>query len=178
MPRVPYIQIENAKSGDLASLNREIGRLRGRILNLHRVLANNPPALHAFMGMSRYVRDDSSLPDSLRELAVLTVAHALKSEYELHQHSPIARRLGITEVQLRELPNWRKSTNFSAVQRAVIAFASEATTKRRVSDASFAEVTDHLPRPQVVDLAIIVGWYHLCHVLIDSLAVEIEPAEL
>jgi len=130
------------------------------------------------MAMSRYVRDDSSLPDSLRELAVLTVAHALKSEYELHQHSPIARRLGITEVQLRELPNWRKSTNFSAVQRAVIAFASEATTKRRVSDASFAEVTDHLPQPQVVDLAIIVGWYHLCHVLIDSLAVEIEPAEL
>jgi len=109
-------------------------------------LANNPPALHAFMAMSRYVRDDSSLPDSLRELAVLTVAHALKSEYELHQHSPIARRLGITEVQLRELPNWRKSTNFSAVQRAVIAFASEATTKRRVSDASFAEVADHLWR--------------------------------
>ena len=177
MPRVPYIQIEDAKSGDLASLKRAILRLRGRILSLHRVLANNPPALHAFMAMSRYVRDDSSLPDSLRELAVLTVAHALKSEYELHQHSAIARRLGITEVQLRELADWRPSTNFSAVQRAVIAFASEAATTRHVSDAAFAEVTNHLPLPQVIDLAIVVGWYHLCHVLIDSLGVEIEPAE-
>jgi AhpD family alkylhydroperoxidase len=177
MPRVPYVQIENAESGDLASLNREIVRLRGRILSLHRVLANSPPALRAFMAMSQYVRDDSSLPDSLRELAILTVAHALRNEYELHQHSPIARRLGITEVQLNELPDWRESTNFSAVQRAVIAFASEATVKRRVTDAVFAEVTTHLPRPQLVDLAVIVGWYHLCHVLIDSLAVEIEPAE-
>lgn len=177
MSRLPYIQIEDAESGDLASLNREIVRLRGRILSLHRVLANNPLALRAFLAMSRYVRDESTLPDALRELAILTVAHALSDKYELHQHSPIARGLGITEVQLKELPDWHESIHFSEVQRAVIAFASEATVERRVGDAAFAKVTAHLPRPQVVDLAVVVGWYQLCHVLIDALAVEIEPAE-
>lgn len=178
MARIPYIQIEDAREGELASLNQEIVRLRGRILSLHRVLANHPPALRAFMTMSRYVRDESTLPDHLRELAVLTVASVLDDKYELQQHVPIARRLGITEVQLKELANWDESPNFSDLQRVVIAFAWEATVRRRVGDATFARVKAHLPRHQVVDLAVVVGWYQLCHVVIDGLGVELEPAEL
>jgi 4-carboxymuconolactone decarboxylase len=177
MPRVPYVQIEDARAGDLASLNREIVLLRGRILRLHRVLANNPPALKAFMSMSRYVRDESTLSDDLRELAILAVAHALDDKYELHQHEPIARGLGITDAQLNGLPKWRRSTSFSDLQRAVIGFANEATVKRRVSDAAFGQVAEHLPQAQVVDLAVVVGWYHLCHVVIDALGVEIEPIQ-
>jgi alkylhydroperoxidase family enzyme len=174
MARLSKVQT-NTRSETLTSLNLEIRRLRGRILNLHRILANNEDALRAFMAMSRYVRDESSLPGSLRELAIVTVAHALNDEYELHQHRPIARELGITEVQLKEIADWPKSTSFSKEQRAVIAFASECTVRRHVSDVTFARLSEHLSAHQIVDLALIVGWYQLCHVVIDALGVEIEP---
>ncbi len=37
---------------------RDMGR---RVIHLYQVLANQPAALEAFLGMSRYIRDDSSL---------------------------------------------------------------------------------------------------------------------
>src|SRR5205809_827574 len=115
MARVPYVDAptapNDAASRRLADLYAEIGGLRGSVLNLYRALANQPPALRAFMAMSRYVRDDAELPANLRELAVLATFEALRAR---------------------------------------------------------------LPLPQVVDLALTVGWYHLCAAVLGPLRIETE----
>ena len=174
MPRIPYILLEEADQEPLATLRSQITGLRGRVLNLHRALANCPPALQAFMTTSEHVRDQSTLPPLLRELAIVTVAHCLDDGYELHQHEPIARTLGVTEAQLSDLENWQHSLAYSERERAVIAFAWQATVARRVDQPTIETIIRLLPPDQVVELALTVGWYHLCHVIIDSLGVEIE----
>lgn len=97
-PRMPYVAIEAATSEPLASLRTQITTLRGRILNLHRVLANCPPALKAFMTMSKHVRDESVLEPRIRELAIVAVARCVEDAYELHHHEPFARALGVNGV--------------------------------------------------------------------------------
>jgi alkylhydroperoxidase family enzyme len=43
-----------------------------------------------------------------------------------------------------------------------------------VSAETFAEMRAHFTTAQIIDLALTVGWYHLCAALIKPLGVEIE----
>src|SRR6266705_1854561 len=71
------------------------------VLNLYRVLANQPPALSAFLEMSRYVRDASSLDAGLRELVILATAHALDQPYEVAHHTDAANKVGVIANKIR-----------------------------------------------------------------------------
>src|SRR5712692_6807425 len=133
MARVPYVP----DSPDVEQLPREIADLRGSIHNLHRALANQPAALQAFMGMSRYVRDDSSLSPRLRELAVLATGYALEAPYEIHHHLRVARRIGVPEAQVTAFPDWAASAAFDKTERAVLAYADQVARNRQVDDATF-----------------------------------------
>jgi len=168
--RLPY----RDNDPEIADLYRDIAGLRGSVHNLHRVLANQPAALRAFMGMSRYVRDDSGLPPGLRELAVLATAFALDVEYEKFHHFPAARRVGVSEEKLRAFPDWFSSNHFSEVERAVLAYADAAARRREVDSKTWGVLHRYLTDGQIADLAVTVGWYHLCAAIIGPLGIETE----
>ena len=172
--RLPYVMESGGVSPDLKSLYDEISRVQGSVLNLYRILGNQPPALRAFMTMSRYVRHQSSLRPQLRELAILVTGTVLEVDYERVHHLAEARKAGVPEPKLRDIPTWRTSTVYAPVERAVMGYADQVARSRRVDDATVAEVLLYLPAPQLIDLAITVGWYHLCAVLILPLGVELE----
>ena len=68
MARLPYL--EKGVSPDVDRVFEEVERLGRPVLNLYRVLANQPAALSAFLEMSRYVRADSSLESATPALVV------------------------------------------------------------------------------------------------------------
>ena len=175
MARVPYGDpVAGESSPELLRLYEDISALRGAVLNLYRALANQPPALRAFMGMSRYIRDDAELPARLRELAIVATAWALDQPYERFHHIPAARRAGVTDAQLAAFPDWAPSDLFDATERAVLAYAEEVARSRDASDATFAELRARLPLPQIIDLALTVGWYHLAAAVLGPLRIETE----
>ncbi len=161
-------------ASDAAAVYAEIRALGRPVLNLYRVLANQPPALRAFLGMSRYVRDDSALPAALRELTILATAYALGVQYEQVHHLAAARRAGVPEAKLAAFPAWQGSSAFDAVERAALTYAHEVATNGRVGDDTFRALEAHLSRGQIVDLALTVGWYHLCAALLLPLDVDLD----
>ncbi len=177
MPRLPYVDLPpGTTSSDLAALFQEIAGLRGSVLHLHRALANQPSALRAFMGMSRYVRNESPLSPVLRELAVLATAYALDVDYEIFHHRRAARSAGVTDRQLATFPRWADAGAdvFDRTERAVLAYADQLARTRRADDATFAELQSRLSVSEIVDLTITLGWYHLCAVIINGLGIEPE----
>jgi alkylhydroperoxidase family enzyme len=184
MARLPYVPDPDASAppggpatparADIAALYAEIRALGRPVLNLYRVLANQPPALRAFLGLSRYVRDGSALPARLRELVILATAYALGAEYEQVHHLAAARRAGVGEAKLAAFPAWQDSDAFDAAERAAMTYAHETAVTRRVSDGAFQAVAAHLPAAQIVDLALTVGWYHLCAALLLPLRIDLE----
>ncbi len=175
MARLPYVDPEQPDAPlGLAVLYAEIARRRGSVLHLYRALANQPAALRAFMEMSRYVRDDSSLSPRLRELAILATAYALNVPYETFHHIPAARRAGISEAQLAAFPRWADASCFDPTERAVLAYADEVARRRDVADHTFAALQERLTPGEIVDLALTVGWYHLCAAILGPLRIETE----
>lgn len=127
------------------------------VLNLYRALANQPPALEAFLSMSRYVRGGSSLDPVLREAVILATAQELGSAYEVAHHS-----------------NGVSLDNLDERARCAVDYARSAARTRTCDDALFERLKRHFSTEQIVDLVVTVAWYHLCAVILGTLEVELE----
>lgn len=185
MARLPYIEDPTPRRGcrpapsgwgdsEVAAAYDEVRALGRPLLNLYRILANQPPALRAFLGMSRYIRGENTIPVPLRELAILATAYALSIRYEQVHHLDAARRAGVSEEKLAAFPAWQASGAFDAAERAAMTYAHEIATSRRVTGATFDVLRAHFEPPQIIDLTLTVGWYHLCGVVLVPLEVDVE----
>ncbi|HLN14192.1 MAG TPA: carboxymuconolactone decarboxylase family protein [bacterium] len=176
MARLDYVRESAGASEEAQLIFDEIIKLRGGVVNLYRILANQPPALRAFMSMSRYIREDSSLPPQLRELAILVTADVLNVEYERVHHRAAARTAGVSEQKLEAIGTWRTSDVYTPAERAAMAYADQATRSRAIDDATMSALLRHFSPQGVIDLAVTVAWYHFCAALIGPLGIELEDA--
>jgi alkylhydroperoxidase family enzyme len=152
----------------------EVQRLGRPILNLYAELANQPPALAAFLGMSRYIRDESSLEPGLRELEILASAHALGQEYEVRHHIEAAARAGVPPEKVAAVGLRGTLDGLTDRERCAVDYAREAAATRTCTDATFARMRALFSTEEVVDLVVTAAWYHLCAVILGTLEIELE----
>jgi 4-carboxymuconolactone decarboxylase len=155
-------------------LYAEIGRLGRPVLNLYSVLANQPPALAAFLDMSRYVRSGSSLDPGLRELAILATAHELGQDYELAQHTEAAAGAGVDPAKVAALMPGGSLDVLTPAERGAVEFARQAARTRSCDEATFSRLQSVFSTEEIVDLVMTTAWYHLCAVILGSLRIELE----
>ena len=173
MARIPYVAPGTSTAAD--ALFAEIERMGRPVLNLYRELANQPPALAAFLEMSRYVRSGSSLDPGLRELAILATAHELGQDYEVAHHTEAAARAGVSAEKLAAVVPGGLLEALSAAERGAVEFAREVAHSRTCGDSTYEHLQQLFKPEEIVDLVVTTGWYHLCAVILGSLRVELEP---
>lgn len=143
----------------------------------HRALANSPNGLKAFLTMSRFVRAKSTIPAHLRELVILTTGHALGAAYEVETHSDLALAAGVPPEQLRWLEQGQPAEVWpTPVERLLVAYARQVAAGHDVDERSFTELATHMSPEQLVDLALLVGWYHLCAATFGPLRITADGA--
>jgi 4-carboxymuconolactone decarboxylase len=172
MERLPYVAPGVSPAAD--ALYAEIARMGRPVLNLYQVLANQPPALAAFLEMSRYVRSASSLDAGLRELAILATAHELGQAYEIAHHTEAAARAGVAAEKLAAVAPGGSLDALTPAERGAVEFARQAAHTRTCDDATFGLLQALFKPEEIVDLVLTTGWYHLCAVILGSLHVELE----
>jgi alkylhydroperoxidase family enzyme len=172
MGRVPYVK--EGKSQAVDDLYKEIAGMGRPVLNLYRTLANQPPALSAFLEMSRYVRGGSSLDAGLRELAILATAHELNQPYEVSHHTEAAARAGVPAQKVAAVAPGGSLDALTPAERCAVEFARQAAHTRTCDDAMFERMQSLFSTEQIVDLVLTTGWYHLCAVVLGTLHVELE----
>jgi alkylhydroperoxidase family enzyme len=173
--RLPYLEADQSSSPELIhDLYSQINGWGRPVAHLYKVLANQPPALAAFLGMSHYIRDRSSLDPTLREMAILATSRALDQPYERAHHEPLAVAAGIPAVKVAAIAegHWNELGPF---ERAVVAYADQVACRREVDDAVFEQLKDTLTDAELTDLVLTVAWYHLCAAILGPLRVEVEP---
>jgi len=169
--RLPYIDGGNPAVDELYAEIESMGR---PVLNLYRVLANQPPALAAFLGMSRYVRSGSSLEPGLRELAILTTAHELAQEYEVAHHTGAAVEAGVPLLKMAAVAPGGDLEVLTPRERCAVEFARQVARTRTCEDALYQRLQSIFSAGEIMDLVVTTAWYHLCAVILGSMKVELE----
>lgn len=177
MARLPYLPpADSAEPQRIERLYSEIRGMGREVLHLYKVLANQPAALEAFLRMSRYIRDDSSLRPEIREIAILATARALDQGYEIAHHRAAALRAGVAQRKIDSILAGTTG-DLEPVERAVARYAHHVARERAVDDATFAELKSFFSDAGIVDLVLTVAWYHLCAAVLGPLQVELEVVE-
>ena len=173
-PRLPLA----ADEGEVAELMR--ARRGGRLSALDRLLLHSPPVAEGWNALLGALRSGTTLQDDLRELVILRVAVLNDAEFEWAAHEPIARRAGLSDVQLQllRLPDPTKGPGWTSVQAAVLTFTDASTRDVAVPDAVFAAVREHLDDRQVVELATTVAGYAMVSRFLVALGVPPPDGEV
>jgi AhpD family alkylhydroperoxidase len=173
MARVPYV--DDHTNPELKPVADRIRAQRGgKVLNLYRVLLNNPKLADAWLQLFTVIRQQCDLPARYRELVIMAIAVINGAEYEYRHHAPIALKAGLTQAQLDALPRWRQSSVFDAVDRAVLAYAECMTREIQVPDAVFEAVAQHFKPRETVELTATIAGYNLVSRVLEALKVDHE----
>jgi alkylhydroperoxidase family enzyme len=146
------------------------------ILNLHRMMAHAPALLKASGDMALAFRRNTALPRPTAELAILRAAQLLDAPYVWTRHVPLARDCGVTARQMKELASWPDSTTFTPAQKAALGFTEKAVQHLPLEQSAAAELRRHFTPREIVELAMMVGFYVSTAIFVKALAVPAEKA--
>lgn len=169
MARIPYADLTNPEAKPIVD---RIVAERGSVLHLYQMLLNSPPIASGWLNYLTAVRQQSTLPGSLRELVIMRVAVINGAPYEAEQHAPIALKEGITQAQLDDLNQWESSTKFDATQRAALAYCDAMTKNVQVPAEVFAAVKAQFSSRLLVELTATVGAYNMVSRFLEALDIH------
>jgi len=119
-----------------------------------RVYAHHPGILAGYGALEYATERADRVPGNLKALAATKAAALAGCEFCMDIGSMISTENGVTESQLRALPDHAKSDEFSDVEKLVLDFAVGMTrTPAEVPDELFARLREHFDEGQLVELA-------------------------
>ena len=144
--------------------------------NVTRMLANASPAVFdATTALLLSLMTQSALDPRLRELAILRVGYTSNASYELFQHEPFARFVGLSNEQIAAIRAGDcNSPVLTEVQTAVLEFVDDVVANVRASDRTLAAVTGFLDRTQLSDLILVIGQYMAVCRFLETTGVDLD----
>jgi len=121
----------------------------------------SPEAGQLFYAMGERVRFHMSVPDKLKELAIILTARYWGAQFEWLAHRRAAAQAGLTEDKIKAIAEERRPTGMSADEETVYTFITELFKTRQASDATFAAVKTLVGERGVVDLLVSAGYYQM-----------------
>ena len=172
MARVPFATRENMDAAGQAVWD-EIETSRGGVQRNYAALLNNPQASSNFAHLGGYVRFETPLPPRVKAVAVLTAAREACGHYVWTVNQPAARNAGLTDSEIAAIHEYRSPADLSGDDAAVSQFVIELLRQHRVADATFEAVRGIIGDAGIVDMLVVVAYYHgLAHSL-QALQVEL-----
>lgn len=165
------VPVQPGTRPELAAMEATIAARRGSVSLLYQVLLNSPPIADGWERMLTAVRNRTTLPADLRELAILRVAVLNHAPFEFAAHAPIAMEAGIDATKLDALREPVPGTAFSALERAVLTLTDKMTRDVQVGDAVFEPLRAHFSEQGLVELVATIAAYNMVSRFLEALRI-------
>jgi alkylhydroperoxidase family enzyme len=118
-----------------------------------------------------------SVPMRIRELVIDRVTSRLSCEYEWGVHVAFfSERIGLTADELRSLTHGAPDDLcWDAKERCVLRVVDALVDHAAVDDELWSDLTDFFDDAQVLDLLVLIGWYHAISFVANAARVPLEP---
>lgn len=164
--------VEPGSRPELAEMERQILKERGRISTLYKVLLNSAPLVQGWEAMFTAIRNRASLPARPRELAILRIAVLNGAPYEFDAHVPHAQKAGVPDDAIVALRTGTASVVFTPLDRLVLELTDAMTRDIEVPDALFERVRAHFDAEKLVELVATIAAYNMVSRFLVALRIE------
>jgi alkylhydroperoxidase family enzyme len=142
-------------------------------LNVTRMMSHAPGVMMAYSRLGTQLLLRGALDPVLREIVILRIGQLCRSEYEWHQHSSVARAVGMDEATLAGIAA-ENFTGLTEPQQIGIRIAEEIKHDNCASEATIARAGAFFTAEQIVELCLVAGYYIMTAGFLRSLDVEVE----
>jgi 4-carboxymuconolactone decarboxylase len=141
------------------------------------MLLRSPTLTARYLGMTDYLRFETSLPHRLNELAILIEARLWDAQYEWWAHYPIALKAGLPQAVADAIREGRHPAGMQPDEEVVYDVCIELLRDRHLTDATFRRAKQLLGEQQVVDLVAVAGFYVMVSTVIIAGEIEVPNGE-
>jgi 4-carboxymuconolactone decarboxylase len=152
---------EQKKMTDIAVAQRGTG-------GSFNISVRDPDGGQLFFDMGDRVRFHMSVPDKLKELAIILTARYWGAQFEWLAHRRAAVQAGLSEEKVKAIAEGRRPVGMSADEEAVYNFITDLFKTKQSSDAAFAAVKNVAGERGVVDLIVSAGYYQAVSMLMNT----------
>jgi len=131
----------------------------GRLLGPFAVMLLSPEVGNAMQQVGAKIRFGTALTGRERELAILSVAGVLRSDFERLAHEPAARALDLAQPQINAALAGRIPDGLPADEAMVCRLARLMAADRTLSDEDYSDGLAALGRERLAELTWLVGYY-------------------
>ena len=172
MARVPFATRENMDAAGQAVWD-DIQTSRGGVQRNYAALLNNPQAAGAFAGLGGYVRFETPLDPRVKAVAILTAAREAGGHYVWTVNQRGAKEANLSDELIAAIREFRAPAGLDGNDATVVQFVLELLRQHRISDATFEGMRAIVGDAGIVDVLVVVAYYHgLAHSL-QALEVEL-----
>ena len=123
------------------------------------IYVRNPELAARITAMSDYLRWKTSLPARLSKFAILISARHWTSQYEWHQHYPLAIKGGLDPKILDDMIVGKRPSDMKDDETILYELVTQLYRDKAVSDDTFAAGVGKFGERGVLDIVGIVGFY-------------------
>ncbi|MGH2904029.1 MAG: carboxymuconolactone decarboxylase family protein [Solirubrobacteraceae bacterium] len=151
--------VTNKQANPLVRLIYRLSRRQlGRDVDPVSVYAHAPGLLIGYGMFEQATGKQHRVEERLKALAETKAAAVVNCEFCCDIASSIAREAGVTEQQLRAMPRYRDSEEFTALEKLVLDYATAMSrTPTAVTDELFAALREHFDERQLVELTNVIA---------------------
>jgi alkylhydroperoxidase family enzyme len=148
--------------------------IRAPQMHLFQILGQHKVYFLAFLLYSGELLNRGKLPKLEKEMVILRVGHLRNSEYELQQHRRLGRSRGVDDVLLQRIFEGPEAEGLTGRQRALLQAVDEFVRDRDLSDETFAAISAHLTRPQIIEFCALAGHYDAIAGILATLRIPMD----
>jgi 4-carboxymuconolactone decarboxylase len=158
-PRFPQPAMEQLSAEQQAVAAEVLKQSSAGLGGPYGMLIKSPELLKRYLLMTDYLRQKTSLPRRLNEMAILLEARLWDAQYEWWAHEPLARKAGVPEAIISDIREGKRPASMQPDEAIVYDVVTELLNKRQLSDDTFGKARQILGEQQVVDLVAVAGFY-------------------
>jgi alkylhydroperoxidase family enzyme len=142
--------------------------------NIFRTLARHPDLFRSWLPFGGYLLVGGTLSSRDRELMILRTAVRCRSSYEWGQHVRISERMGIEREAIDRVLEGPDAPGWSELESTLMRAVDELHDDSRLSDATWEALAKDYDEKQLIELALLIGQYHMVAFALNSLGVELD----
>ena len=174
MPRIPEITTKDALPEDKYPIFDAIAASRGRVGYPFSLLLNSPEVAGRVAHLGTYLRFESTLSPTDRELAIITAAREFDCAFEWAAHVRAARGAGVREEAIAAVDNDGGLVALTTEEALIVEYGRQLFRRHRIAEDTFQAAKARFGDQGVTELTALMGYYGLLACALN--AFEVQPA--
>ncbi len=139
------------------------------------VMIHVPEANRRATQLNNYLRNESSLPKKVQELAMLVTARELDCQHIWNSHATSGRRAGLRDALVDALRDKRELPAMAPEEAAVVNYGREFFRTHRVSRGAFQAALEQFGVRGLTELTMLMGYYGMLAFNVNAFDTDLVP---